>query len=48
VRLLSAIAVSCFLVCASFAEDAQLRARAFQMWSALKRLAFPKSHLLRL
>lgn len=42
-RLLSAIAVSGFLVCASFGEDAQLRARAFQMVERAKDVSVPKA-----
>ena len=42
-RLLSAIAVCGFLVCASFAEDAQLRARAFQMVERAKDVSVPKA-----
>jgi TonB family protein len=41
-RLLSAIAVSCFLACAGFAEDAQLRARAFQMVERAQEVSVPK------
>jgi TonB family protein len=43
VRLLSGIVVSGFLVCASFAEDAQLRARAFQMVERAQEVSVPKS-----
>jgi TonB family protein len=42
VRLLSAIAFFCLLVCASFAEDAQLRARAFQMAERAQEVSVPK------
>src|ERR1700739_1589927 len=43
VRLLSAIAVSALLLCTCFGEDAQLRARAFQMVERAQEVSVPKA-----